>query len=129
MLRAKFGEKCIIMHFLGTEKDGKSAERRDAEGAEKENANPKAGPSDLGMTPCVDGRAILKSADLCRSFDTERFDPTKSLISTHLTRERCKSFVSTHIAFEGGEGGAAKIDFGCWFDEAAEELRPLKLGS
>jgi hypothetical protein len=30
MLRADFGKKCIIVHFLGMEKDGKD-ERRDAE--------------------------------------------------------------------------------------------------
>jgi hypothetical protein len=28
MLEGDFGEKCIIMHFLGEEKDEKSAERR-----------------------------------------------------------------------------------------------------
>jgi len=29
--RGEFGEKCIIMHFLGTEKDRKVPECRDAE--------------------------------------------------------------------------------------------------
>jgi hypothetical protein len=31
MLRPDFGKKCIIMHFLGMEKDGKGSQRRDSE--------------------------------------------------------------------------------------------------
>jgi hypothetical protein len=36
MFGTDFDEKCIIMHFLATEKDRKSAERRGAEYAEKD---------------------------------------------------------------------------------------------
>jgi hypothetical protein len=35
MVREDFCEKCIIVHFLGVEKDKKSYQRRDAEYAEK----------------------------------------------------------------------------------------------
>ena len=35
MLRTEFGEKCIILHFLGMEKDRKTSQCRDAEPAEK----------------------------------------------------------------------------------------------
>jgi hypothetical protein len=36
MFGADFGEKCIIMHFWEKEKDGKRAERRDAEAQRKD---------------------------------------------------------------------------------------------
>jgi hypothetical protein len=35
MFGTEFCKKCIIMHFLGAEKDGKSSQRRDTEYAEK----------------------------------------------------------------------------------------------
>jgi hypothetical protein len=68
MLRADFGKKCIIMHFLGMEKYEKVPERRGADG-KRHKATEKAGPSELGMTPFADGRAILKSLRPGRSVD------------------------------------------------------------
>jgi hypothetical protein len=35
MFGTEFGEKCIIVQFLGMEKDGKAVERRGAEYAER----------------------------------------------------------------------------------------------
>jgi hypothetical protein len=46
MFGTDFGEKCIIMQFLGMEKDGKDkmSERRDTEFAEKEQKKTKKNP-------------------------------------------------------------------------------------
>ena len=43
MFWTDFGEKCIIVQFLGTEKDGKSPKRRDAEKRSGESGEAKNG--------------------------------------------------------------------------------------
>src|ERR1700733_2439967 len=103
MLRTDFGEKCIIMHFLGWEKDEKSSQRRGRRDAEKRFEEDRR----------REKRQAARSPAYLKAWSRKSVS-AKSFICTHIDQRITVSGLFAYTSQNRGGGGTSFFENGLW---------------